>query len=417
MREEKIPVNALELLFSCLRREEDDVKIKQLVSFTAEDWQAITAEAGRHGLSSILYQTIKDLKAEHHIPEHLWGELRRTFYISAARNMRLFNEMKKVFALFKRIGVPVIALKGAHLADQVYSNIALRGMCDLDLLVKEDDLEKIEKIFLEQGVLKDGYNSVEPKYRYHVSYRLPASRLMVEVHWKLFSAPDCCQFDHEAIWQRAEPLVEGQPEVLVLAPEDLLIYVCAHAARHTIHMNSRNLYDIKEILEQNRNALSWPEIEERARLWGVQRSLYVFLRLAHELLGAAITGEQLAMIRPDLFEEKKYSLALSQAYQANAEDLAETSTMAFTFWRYKGLKENLSYFIRLVLPYKEKVARIYSVPANSWLVYFYYPVRLKDLLVRHTRDFFDLLKGRHEINRSAEITREVIDLQKWLLSG
>ncbi len=65
--------------------------------------------------------------------------------------MRLYRELAQVVRACNDAGVPVILLKGAHLAEAVYGNIALRPMVDVDLLVKQADLMRVHDILIGQG--------------------------------------------------------------------------------------------------------------------------------------------------------------------------------------------------------------------------------------------------------------------------
>jgi hypothetical protein len=61
--------------------------------------------------------------------------------------MLLYQELQTVLKTFKfrAASIAVIALKGAFLAELVYENIGLRAIGDVDLLVKKEDLEKVQQ--------------------------------------------------------------------------------------------------------------------------------------------------------------------------------------------------------------------------------------------------------------------------------
>ena len=64
--------------------------------------------------------------------------MRSIYYNSAARNMRLYKQLENFLDKFATEKIPVIMLKGAHLAWTVYPNMALRPMADVDLLVRNE---------------------------------------------------------------------------------------------------------------------------------------------------------------------------------------------------------------------------------------------------------------------------------------
>jgi hypothetical protein len=65
--------------------------------------------------------------------------------------MVLYRQLKEILIEFNKNNIPVILLKGAHLAQFVYGNIALRLMSDIDLLVKKEDLGCACAIIIKYG--------------------------------------------------------------------------------------------------------------------------------------------------------------------------------------------------------------------------------------------------------------------------
>lgn len=405
-----------ELVLSCLRREEDNQKVARLKLFSPAEWEAVAREAERQGVGPLLYHTVKHLNESFKIPAELWQDMHNKYIVSALSNTRLFNDLEKVFALFEEIRTPVIALKGSHLAETVYNNIALRTMGDIDLLVRLEDIEKIENAFQQAGAESLGYNCADSRQHFHVTYHLFEKRLKVEVHWKLFSSRYTCQIDHEALWKRAEPLKPRQPGVLVLSPEDLLIYICAHTAKHTIYLIIRMLYDILIILKNYEKTLQWPEVAERAKQWGLQRPLYVYCRLAYELLGAPLQAELLESLRPEPFAEQKYLLTRSQVFQVHTAEIDTFSHPALMFRGQKGLLSKIAIFIKRISLPREEIAHLYNLPTGSWRVYLCYPLRIKDLLVRHCQAIWNLSRSNDEEKSKADRLNEIIELPNWFLS-
>lgn len=76
------------------------------------------------------------------VPSETIKVLEKIYYSNLARNMLLYDELSKVLSAFKTAEIDVIVLKGVFLAEQIYKNIGLRPMSDIDLLVKEKDLQK-----------------------------------------------------------------------------------------------------------------------------------------------------------------------------------------------------------------------------------------------------------------------------------
>jgi hypothetical protein len=59
---------------------------------------------------------------------------------------------------------------------------------------------------------------------------------------------------------------------------------------------------------------------------------------------------------------------------------------------------------------------MYPAPSDSIRIYFYYPVRIKDLLLRHGRQVWRLLKGDEEMQDLAKRENDIAPLKDWLIS-
>jgi len=248
----------------------------------------------------------------------------------------------------------------------------------------------------------------------HFAYRMK-SGLRLEVHWRLIAPVHACAIDLDAVWSRAQRMRSGKTDALVLSSGDLLIYICAHAAKHASEMRLRMLCDVAEILRCFAGELNWPGIGERARGWGLSRAVYVLLRLSRELLSAPIGEDLLALLRPEDFEERRFALARECLLETRRGRSAGTHAAAF-LRRAGGPAGKISFIVKRIFLPREEMAMMYPAPADSWRIFLYYPLRMKDLLFRHGRPLWRLLRGDAETCCSAEKLDEKFRLRDWLLS-
>ena len=122
-------------LLDCLHRDESRLDPLVLSVLTDEEWIALIEMATWHGVAPLLYQRLKAPPLAGCVPDGVRERLRGLYLNTAACNMRLYEELRPLLLALRAAGIPVIVLKGAYLAEQVYRNIALRPMGDIDLLV------------------------------------------------------------------------------------------------------------------------------------------------------------------------------------------------------------------------------------------------------------------------------------------
>jgi hypothetical protein len=290
-------------------------------------------------------------------------------------------------------------------------------MGDVDLLVKKDDLPRIDQELLALGCVPEDHNRKIAQENYHFGYKMPKSGLRVEIHWVLDSAYPF-QTSVDGLWSRAQPVTLAQSPAWVLSPEDLLLHLCVHMAKHSYDMNIRMLCDIGEVVRHSGAILDWHEIESRARQWGILHAVYVILRLAKELLDAAVPADWIASLRPDDFEESYLKLMQEQIFaDRNEKGKMGQSHKVVRMWEMKGLGGKLALMRERLLPSRETMALTYPAPANSWRIYLYYPARIKYVLQRHGATLWGLVRNDPKAQAAAEQTNEITALRDWLMSG
>jgi Uncharacterised nucleotidyltransferase len=154
-------------------------------------------------------------------------------------------------------GVAVMPLKGPFLAERMYGGAALRVSRDLDLLVGRCEFARAEAVLSEAGFVPGEADD------YHRAWhRLETT---VELHHDVEN-PLAFDFDVASALRRAQPAVfHGQP-CRLLAPEDELLFLCLHGARHRYERLSL-IVDLKLAFEKlPETAAGWKPRAEVARL-------------------------------------------------------------------------------------------------------------------------------------------------------
>jgi hypothetical protein len=120
---------------------------------------------------------------------------------------------------------------------------------------------------------------------YECSFDGPAGRNLLELQWGILSAFYAVDFDLEGFFQRAACAKFGDQTAKMLSPEDLLLTLCAHAAKH-VWIRLCWLRDIAGVSQSP--SLDWNTIWQQARDLGIERILRISLLLANRLLAANV---------------------------------------------------------------------------------------------------------------------------------
>lgn len=408
-----------ELLLYCLCVVPDEAGDARLETLSSSDWDVLTEESGRHGVAPLLYHRLRTFPSDIPIPANVMARLRHIYLQSAAMAMHRYHELGKVLGLLRSANIPVIVLKGAHLAELVYGNIAVRPMGDVDILVHKVDLMRVEAALLGMGYAPAECHRQIAKDNHHFVYWLPNRELFVEVHWNFLPSMDRFQIDIDGQWARSRQAIIAGVEVSVLCPEDLLLHLCLHASiSHLFEMGLKPLYDICETIRYYGKEIDWEQVQRRSEQWGESKCAYLTFRLARELAGASVPDDLMKAIKPRDFDERFMVLAEERilAYgRWNSDGLSLSPDIA-QLWGSTRLLDKGGLFLRKAFPSLEQMTRIYPARSDSIRIYFYYPVRIKDLLLRNGRQVWRLLRWNEGMRGLAKQMNDMTHLKDWLMS-
>jgi hypothetical protein len=287
------------LLAACLRAElhpKDQAPrdfIAQSVLPKLARWERVFELADHHGVMPAMHRVLCVEGKEQFrdaLPPEVREELERRFARLATKNLRLAAELIHVLDCLEGAGVVAIPHKGPTLAEAVYGDLAMRDFSDLDVLVEARDVARAKQalatIRYEPNVALSA--TEERAYiasGYEYTFDGPAGKNLLEIQWSFVPRFFAVEFQMQAVFARAgKGMVAGRP-VRVLAPEDLFLSMCVHAAKH-LWGRLCWLRDIATFVEHV--PVDWGRVQQAARTLGVERIVVVSLALARTLLRAEI---------------------------------------------------------------------------------------------------------------------------------
>lgn len=408
----------VESLLCSFREGTDKAFAAKLERLSTSDWGRLIGRSTRHGVTSLLYQRVKALGSSAVVPASVLLTLREMHLHKAARSMRLRHELGQVLTLLQNAGVLVIPLKGAHLAEVVYSDPALRPMSDLDLLVKRADLAKVENTLWEAGYgpCRPFWPEAEHAVHKHLPPLVKPSAVPLEIHWTIAIPASPFRVDVDGLWTRARPAVIAGTEALVLSPEDLLLHLCLHTSyQHRFAMGLKGLYDVSATLRHYRDQIDWEQLRLRARLWGAGRCVYLTLHLARQLVAAPVPDDLLSTLVPHDLDASVVRWATEQIFAEGRAALPSSPNLT-RIWTASGLRGKMAAFLKFTFPSPQLMATMYPASPSSRRIYLYYPVRLRDVLLRYSRTAWQLVRRDKDTTAFAEREDRGNALQNWLAS-
>jgi len=380
--------------------------------WSSDDWQAVVAEADRHGLVPLLQHRLQRRFPAEQVPPPAKGFLQRGHRACAVKNFLRFRALAPALAGLAQAGIPVIVLKGAYLAVMVYENMSLRPMSDVDLLLRPEDVLRADPILAQAGFQRQELAATLAQGLNEFHYRQRSGQVQLEAHWELYAPDYPFRFDLEGMWRTAVPVKIAGAEALAFAPEDQLIHLASHAAIHRFEFGLRSLADLAEVVARRR--IDWPLLAEKAGRQSVGRAVAVPLALARELFHAEVPAATIAdlggaALPAALFSEARETVLLNA--RARREHGEPNPNLVLFFGR-RNWKDRLKLVRSRLFPPRRILATMYPPAADSPLIWFCYPRHFFFIFGRNLRGMRTLFKGK--LGRSADRSRAG-ELMDWLL--
>ena len=408
-----------------------EVRLEKLLP---ADWDSLVVLALRFKVGGLFYREIKSRNFPNElIPVDARNILREAYRSRATMNTSLFFDALKVLKSLDDNQMPVIALKGLSLAKNIYGDIALRPMSDIDLLVKEEDLVRAGRILLALGY-KPYFTTWEStsKIDRHLPYFMNKSGTIIELHWNIVDSDIPIKVDLNGLWKRACLIKVDNVEVRVFSPEDLLLHLCIHACSHLQYaIDLIPFCDVAGLIKTSGDKIDWQIVIERATRWGGQKCVYLMLLLVRELLGAAPPDKIMSEIKPDDYQPVFFDEALEQIFdlsldilsnvackKVNLSDQVLTRTMGqlSKIRKVKGIKGKVLALLKKAFPSREYLTHLYPVSGSSPKIYLCYLFRLGNLTVYYTIVLLRLFRRDQSVIKAVHRAHRVTAVCDWMFS-
>jgi hypothetical protein len=203
--------------------------------------RALFEEAGRQGLLGLLAAVPGFLARLGEDVRAQWRASAQRLLVRGVHQLALARRVRESLAGAALRSLP---LKGAAVAERLYSSVAERPMADVDVLVLDDPAGAVR-------LLEGEAFAVVERADHALALREAKSGGIVELHLSLTSCPGLFPLDREGMWARREVL--SGTVVEAPSPADLLVSLSLHAAfQHGFGLSLVQFLDFRRLLERAR---------------------------------------------------------------------------------------------------------------------------------------------------------------------
>ena len=255
------------------------------------DWDEVLAEARRHGVTPLVH---RHLSGRAEVPAAPLAELSTYARRNAVHNLLLSKELLRVLGELGGAGVRAVPYKGPTLAVAAYGDVALRSFQDLDVIVRPNEFEPAL-----DALQTSSYALVESaEGRFHATLEHEETGVLVELHRDVVQRERFpIGLELAAMWERLTEVGLLGQKVPSFAPEDTLLLLCLHGAKHE-WQGLTWLCDLAEYLRAH-PSLDWDRVLQQAERARVTRVLLLGLALAEHVLAAPLPETVQCLVKGD----------------------------------------------------------------------------------------------------------------------
>jgi Uncharacterised nucleotidyltransferase len=369
-----------DLLLACCASHNHEDRIRNVLSRPV-DWDRVLHLVDHHRVVLQVYGALSPFSRL--IPDLPLHALQVRYRDNARKALWFAAELLRIVDRLESAGIKALPYKGPVLAHTLYGEVTQRQFSDIDILILPEDVLQSKAALLELGYkaeieLAPHLEKAFIESAYEHPFRSQQTSTLMELKWRIAPRFYCFDFDVAALFQRADEINFGGRLMRTLCPQDLLLVLCAHAAKH-VWVQLSWLCDIAQLAKSPQ--LDWNAIQHEADRLGIKRIINLNLLLAHELLGTPLPE----YFKPNCHSERSEESAVVDEILRVIKRSAHYDTESLPYFRLMmRLRERRRDRARLLwrLGLTPSMSEWSSVPLPKPLQSLYRLVRLSRLAKR-----------------------------------
>jgi hypothetical protein len=304
-----------QLLVQCSRVGLDQSRIEDArhTMATKIDWDYLLEASIRHGTAPLFHLGLKRVleheRVENPPPQHICAEFARLYEGNRKRNQRLYKAIGQIARAFHDQGVDALGLKDLQLAWEVYPDLGMRTMGDIDILIHRGDYDRVAECMHSLGFrpLPSSDIPFTLKYAWAHHFHRPEDNLWIDLQWNVVQrewdvyGEGNFDFEINRMWRHARTLtIDGAP-IFVPSPEDMLFHLCLHLEGHQ-YSELILFSDIEAFLHFHGARFNWPRFIQMSLRYNAQSSVYYVLLFADRLFHLGLPEQALKALAPKYYQ-------------------------------------------------------------------------------------------------------------------
>jgi hypothetical protein len=328
------------------------------------DWPALLARAEQHGVLVLLAQRLKDRQQA--APPETREILREWQRPQTLSTLSLTAEMFRLLERFAGLRIETLVTKGPALSVRCYGEPGVRQYGDLDLIVRDKDIERATAAMIALGYTpKVPLSAIQAsKFPGEYAFHKANTELLVEFHTERTFRYHPRRPPIETLFARRSSVLIDARAVPTLSIEDELVLICIHGAKH---FWERLIWiaDVAALI--SKNPVDWDDAMSAAREVGAERIVRLALRLAMDVARAPLPEQVAVQVRADSSATRLAAQIAKRLAAGDMQRLGIAERAAFRVRMRGGFWKGLAYLVRLSLSPTEEDWIAGAETQRSWL--------------------------------------------------
>lgn len=284
-----------------------DALARHVAADAPVDWSWVLAQATAHKVAALVAARLLETGIAATLDPALQAQLAAAQEAARTRAAEAEHTLAALAAGFGADGVPFFVVKGSVLVREVYGAPDRRRFADVDIVVREADVDRAETVLRRLGYRIGGVGELFPRERLDAPTQAYAERLArrfsrrhlgayswyppsrqplvpVDLHWLV--NPGRLPREEAALWAHLRPLALDGATVQTFTPAAALLHLAAHATAHLVAgFRLLHLTDVAWAAQRYADAL--PAARALAAQWGMAAHFARVFELVDDLFGSA----------------------------------------------------------------------------------------------------------------------------------
>ncbi len=363
----------------------EEIRNKKDPSLNREDfkninWSLLKEMAIYHDLTPFAYMYLKSFSFA--LPQKLMSFLKNEYYFSQLNNVLFKEEFLRLNRLFIEKDLIMVPIKGSALLEDIYKKNTARPMIDIDILVRESELEKAEALLIESGYEKffgQGNYLYWRNKNCDIPFKKKGGNWLLELHFAI----DLKRFNRNILpdlWKRFRPLSLDGNQIKILSPEDTLFSLALHQRRFGKRLVLKNVLDVALLMQKYKDGFDWDYVIKEAKAGRMCAAIFFVLFQADTLLDTVIPQDVWKALKVPSWKKKlMYVFITRDTFSPAAFRKFQYIYLKNHFLLYENLWEPILFILNIP---QEQFAKFYNLKPYEKKTELAYKFRLFYIIYR-----------------------------------